>query len=42
MNGTGSDNSGEIKVIIRTLAGSAILCVAAECLLSYLQLKIPL
>jgi hypothetical protein len=40
MNGTGSDNSGEIKVIIRTLAILAVICVISECILSYLQLKI--
>lgn len=36
-----SDNSGEIKVIIRTLAVLAFLCVSAVCVLSYFQLKIP-
>jgi hypothetical protein len=43
MNGTGdgSDNKSEIKVIIRTLAGLAIICVLAECVLSYLGKQIP-
>jgi hypothetical protein len=43
MNGTGDggDNKGEIKVIIRTLAGLAIICVLAECVLSYLGKQIP-
>jgi hypothetical protein len=40
MNGN-TDNSGEIKVIIRTLALLAFVCVVAECLLSYLLIKIP-
>jgi hypothetical protein len=36
-----SSNSGEIKVIVRTLAALAFTCVIVECVLSYFQLKIP-
>jgi hypothetical protein len=43
MNGTGdgSDNKGEIKVIIRTVAVLAFVCVASECILSYFAKQIP-
>jgi hypothetical protein len=43
MNGTGdgSDNKGEIKVIVRTLASLAIICVLAECALGYTGKQIP-
>ena len=40
MNGT-TDNSGEIKVIIRTLAFLAGVCVIAVAILAYFQKQIP-
>jgi hypothetical protein len=43
MNGTGSgtDNQGEIKVIIRTIATLAFLCVSSICVLAYLDKQVP-
>lgn len=39
--GDGSDNKGEIKVIVRSVAILAFVCVASECALAYFGKQIP-